>query len=241
MRRAGRMPRATPRGSPDVSVVIPVHNGERYLAEGIQSVLEQDHAALEILVVDNGSTDATADVAGSFPSVRYFHLPDKGLSRALNYGLERCRGGFLAFLDADDVWRPNKLAVQLEAFERDPAVEMVFGRVEQFISPELEESVKAGLRIRDDYLPGRYRGSMLIRTESFWRVGAFAPTVNFAEFIEWYMRAVDRHVRELLLPDVVIRRRIHGANMGYTERDKRVEYARVLKRGLDRRRRSGEG
>ena len=226
--------------APDISVVVPVHNGERYLAECIQSVLDQHHAALELLVIDNGSTDGTADVARAFSAIRYFHLPDKGLSRALNHGLEHCRGAFLAFLDADDLWPPNRLALQLEAFARNPDVELVFGHVEQFISPELEESAKAKLSIRDARLPGRYRGTMLIRTGSFWRVGPFEPSMDFAEFIDWYMRAAERKIREVMLPEVLTLRRIHGANLGYTERNKRVEYARVLKRGLDRRRRLTE-
>src|SRR3712207_3478682 len=142
-------------GSPEISVVIPVYNGERYLAAAIRSVLAQQHRGLELLVVDNGSTDRTAGVARAFESVRYLYLPDKGLSRALNHGLERCRGAFLAFLDADDLWAPDRLAVQLDAFARDPALETVFGHVEQFISPELEPAVKSRLSLRDTLLPGR--------------------------------------------------------------------------------------
>ena len=227
-----------PDGAPDVSVVIPVYNGERYLAECIRSVLDQGRAALEVFVVDNGSTDGTADVARAFAAIRYFHLPDKGLSKALNLGIEHSRGAFLGFLDADDLWPPNRLAAQLEAFARDPALDMVFGHVEQFLSPELDEAAAARLHIRDRRLPGRYRGGMLIRTDSFRRVGPFEPSMDFAEFIDWYMRAAEHRLREAMLPEVVTLRRIHGANMGYTERNRRVEYARVLKRGLDRRRRS---
>ena len=226
--------------APDISVVIPVHNGERYLAAAIQSVLDQRHAGLELLVIDNGSTDATADVARSFSSIRYFHLVDKGLCKALNYGLGQCRGPFLGFLDADDLWSPNRLAVQLEAFASNPGVEMVFGHVEQFISPELDESAKAKLSIRNRHLPGRYRGSMLIRKESFWRVGPFEPSVDYGEFLDWYMRAEEQKIREVMVPEVLTLRRIHGANLGYTERHNRVELARVLKRGLDRRRRLSE-
>ena len=226
--------------TPDISIVIPVHNGARYLAAAIQSVLDQCHPALELLVVDNGSTDATADVARSFSAVRYVHLAERGLCKALNHGLEECRGTFLGFLDADDVWTPNHLALQLEAFARDPAVELVFGYVEQFISPELDEAVKAKLSIRNRHLPGLYRGSMLIREESFWRVGPFEPSLEYGEFLDWYMRAGERKIRQVILPDVVTLRRIHGANFGYTERHMRAEFARVLKRGLDRRRRSSE-
>jgi hypothetical protein len=81
---------------------------------------------------------------------------------------------------------------------------------------------------------------MLIRSESFWRVGPFEPSVRYGEFLDWYMRAKEHNIREVMLPDVVALRRIHGANLGYTDRDRRVEFARVLKRGLDRRRRSSE-
>ena len=226
--------------TPEVSVVIPVHNGERYLGASIQSVLDQHHPALELLVIDNGSTDATAEVARSFSSIRYVHLAAKGLCKALNYGIEQCRGTFLGFLDADDLWSPNGLAVRLEVFANDPAVEMVFGHVEQFISPELDESTKARLSIRNSRLPGRHRGTMLIRPESFRRVGAFEPSLDCGEFLDWYMRAEEQKIREAMLPNVVMLRRIHGANAGYTERHQRVEFARVLKRGLDRRRRSSE-
>lgn len=80
---------------------------------------------------------------------------------------------------------------------------------------------------------------MVIRRESFRRVGRFEPTVALGDFIDWYMRARDLGLREIMLPEVVARRRIHTCNMGYTDRAKRVEYVRILKRGLDRRRLAG--
>src|SRR5262249_5192429 len=125
---------------------------------------------------------------------------------------------------------------QLRAFDRQPDLDIVFGHVEQFVSPELDEAAKAKLVIRDKLLPGRNYSAMLIRIESFWRVGSFAPAKDFGDFIDWYMRARDFELRELMLQDVVYLRRIHGSNMGYTDRAKRVEYVRAIKRGLDRRR-----
>ncbi|MGN6392449.1 MAG: glycosyltransferase family 2 protein [Gemmatimonadales bacterium] len=226
--------------APEISVVIPVHNGERYLAESIESVLAQAHPALELLVIDNGSTDGTGGVARRYPSVLYTYLPEKGLCKALNHGIERCRGAFLAFLDADDLWPTGRLAAQLEAFARDPALELVLGYVEQFISPELDDAVKATLSIRDRRLPGCHRGCMLMRSESFRRVGMFDASIDYGEFLDWYMRAEEHGIREIMLPDVVTRRRIHGANLGYSDRNLRVAYARVLKRGLDRRRRASQ-
>ena len=221
----------------EISVVVPVHDGEKYLAECIQSVLDQGHPSLEVLVIDNGSTDSTPEVAQAFASVRYFRLPEKGLSAALNHGVEPCQGELLGFCDADDLWTAGKLALQQAALARSPESAMVFGHAQEFLSPELEASVKARLRHRDRPLPGVVRGAMLVRRESFLRVGGFEGA--FAEFIDWYMRAREHGLEPLLLSEVVLMRRIHTANMGFRERDKRVEYARVLKRGLDRRRRSG--
>jgi len=223
-----------------ISAVIPVHNGEKYLAQCIQSVLEQNHAALEILIVDNASTDATAAIARTFPGIRYFYLPHKGMVPALNHGVKNSQGDFLCFLDADDLWKSHKLAAQLEVFDRNPEVDLVFGHVEQFISHELDESDSSHLLIREKELPGYIRGTMLIKKESFWRVGLFDEAIEYGEFIDWYMRAQEQGLREVMLPDVLLMRRIHGANMGYLESGRRIDYVRVLKRGLDRRRRLGK-
>lgn len=225
--------------APEISVIIPVHNGEKYLAEAIQSVFDQNHAGVEVLVVDNASTDATARIASGFPSVFYFFLEKKGVVNALNHGVQQSRGTLLAFLDADDLWKPHKLAVQLDAFKRNPAVDVVFGHVEQFISPELESQAREKLSIRITELPGYVRGSMLIKKASFCQVGSFDNSLEYGEFIDWYMRAQEQKLLEMMLPDVLIMRRIHGTNMGITDRPNRNAYARALKRGLDRRRRRG--
>ena len=107
-----------------VSVVIPVHNGERYLAEAIQSVLDQTHAPLECLVIDDGSTDATqAVVAGFGDCVSYVRRARGGVSAARNHGLRLARGELIAFLDHDDVWLADRLARQLSTFaEQSPTL-----------------------------------------------------------------------------------------------------------------------
>jgi len=226
--------------TPEISVIIPVHNGEKYLAECIQSVLDQNHAALEIMLMDNHSTDASADIARSFPTVNYFYLAEKGLVNALNYGVEQSNGEYLSFLDADDLWKPDKLKTQLDVFQKDPEVDLVFGHVEQFVSPELEEPLKSKLQIRDKELPGYYRGTLLVKRDSYWRAGAFDAATDYGDFIDWYMRAQEQGLKEVMLADVLVMRRIHGANMGYTDTSRRIDFVRVLKRGLDRRRRLGK-
>jgi glycosyltransferase involved in cell wall biosynthesis len=112
----------------NVSVIVPAFNSSTYIGETIQSVLEQTHSALEILVIDDGSTDNTADVVRRYP-VRYFCQQNAGPSAARNTGIANARGEFIAFLDSDDLWIPQKLAVQLEAFRHHPDAGFSFSTV----------------------------------------------------------------------------------------------------------------
>src|SRR5690606_28366702 len=116
-----------------VSVIIPVYNGERYLAEAVHSILAQTVPTLEIIVVDDGSTDGTARVAQRFgDAVCYVYQPNRGPAAARNRGLERARGEIVAFLDADDLWREGKLACQCARLEADPTLDIVLGHT-QFV------------------------------------------------------------------------------------------------------------
>src|SRR5690242_4967891 len=97
---------------PTVTCIVPVFNGERYLGEALDSIFAQGHQPLEVLVVDDGSTDGSAAVAKSYGDrVRYFFQPNAGPAAARNLGLEAARGEFIAFLDADDLWHRDKLAI----------------------------------------------------------------------------------------------------------------------------------
>ena len=209
-----------------VSVVIPVRNGEHFLAEAIESVLGQSRPPLELIVVDDGSSDSTSEVARAFGSrVRYVPQPPLGVAAALNRGVGTARGDLLAFLDADDVWRNDKLELQLDAFRAQTRLDAVFGHL---------ANVDAAGNTRETFA-GWSRGTMLIRTEAFARVGPFRQW-RLGEFIEWYARAVDLGLVLLMLPEVVLLRRVHDSNVGVERRHERSEYARVLKAVLDRRR-----
>ena len=92
-----------------VSVVIPVHNGERFVADAIQSVLSQSYQPLEVIVVDDGSLDTTAEVVGEYPDVGYVHQEHQGVSVARNRGLEEAKGELITFLDHDDILLPDSI------------------------------------------------------------------------------------------------------------------------------------
>ncbi len=224
-----------------VTVIIPVFNCECYLAEAIESVLAQDSQPIEIVVVDDGSTDTSGAIAKGYEneSIRYTYQPNGGIGAARNRGVALARGALLAFLDADDLWVPERMSLQRAAMEREPELDMVFGQVTQFYSPELGPSLEASRIDDQEVLPGYCAGTMLIRRDAFERVGFFDTQWRTGEFVDWYSKAIDMGLRSTLIPKVLLRRRVHTSNSGIRERESRIDYVRILKRTLDRRREEG--
>ena len=219
---------------PLVSVIIPAYNCERYLADAIDSVLGQCYRPIEIIVVDDASTDGSAAVARRFPGIRYTDQPHGGIGAARNTGSDLAVGEFLAFIDADDLWVQDKLNRQTAAFEADGSLDVVFGQVQQFVSPELPADVKNRIKCPSDPAPCRLPGAMLIRRRAFFRVGYFSGPIG--EVLDWAARASELPLKSAMLPEVVLKRRLHATNSVILHGNPQAEYARYLKAGLDRRR-----
>jgi glycosyltransferase involved in cell wall biosynthesis len=225
-----------------VSVIIPAYNAEKYLAEAVGSVLAQSHRPLEVIIVDDGSTDRTKAVAASFGSaVNYSWQAHAGAAAARNTGVRMAQGGFIAFLDADDLWEPCKLALQVHAFRQDPTLSMVFGHVQQFVSPELSTEEAARLNYQRGPLPGRSPSALLMRTIAFRQIGEFDVQWKLGEFVDWHCRAQESGLKELMLPEVVCRRRLHRTNQGLVNKAERREYIEIIRHALARRRRGAAG
>src|SRR3989441_12309052 len=136
---------------PYVSVVIPVYNGERYLADAIQSVRDQTYQNFEVIVVDDGSTDGSAEVAQSFgEAIRYVHQANGGVCKARNTGMAVARGGYLAFLDQDDLWLPDKLATQVAYLDSHPEVGAVYCQCQVMGNTELRSDPFYAEPVKDD-------------------------------------------------------------------------------------------
>ncbi len=222
-----------------ISVIIPVYNGESYLSETIRSVLAQSAPADEVWVVDDGSTDNSAVLAKAFPlPVCCLRQDHGGAAAARNYGVAIASGEFLAFCDADDLWMPDKLERQFAAFAQDPALDIVLGKVEQFVSPDLPEEERARLQPANPVLDGYHAGAMLVRRTAFELVGGFDPQWRVGEVIDWFARAREIDLKTVILPSVVMKRRIHANNLMRQSVDHQLDYARLLKTTLDRRRAS---
>lgn len=222
---------------PLISTIIPCYNCDRYLGAAIGSIVAQTYRAAEVIVIDDGSTDGSGDVARGFgDAVRYHRQPHSGSGAARNCGVELAGGDFLAFLDADDLWVEDKLARQIAAFTADASLDIVGGHAEQFVSPELSDEVKARVRLDPSPMPAQLPGALLVRRAVFQRVGGYSSRFATATEMDWFMRATEQGVKTLMLPAVVLRRRIHSTNHGILRRDTRQDYVRVLKAALDRRR-----
>lgn len=152
-----------------ISVIIPAFNAALYLGEAIESVLDQSTPADEIIVVDDGSDDDTAGVADKFSRVHVIRQPNQGCAVARNTGIAASSGEWLAFLDADDLWLPEKLSLQADYLKNNPSCPAVFGVVHCFISPEIEEKQKAKLFCPEKPMNGIGAGAMLIRREAFFK------------------------------------------------------------------------
>ncbi|MBB6309808.1 glycosyltransferase family 2 protein [Xanthobacter tagetidis] len=220
-----------------VSVLIACWNAQAYIGEAIRSALDQDPAPAELIVVDDGSTDASADVAGAIGGVTLLRQANQGVGAALNAAAAQASGDVLAFLDADDLWCPGKLAAQTAALAAEPELDAVFGHMAPFASPDLPEQERAGLRIGTAAEPGFVKGTMLLRRAAFERLGSFNETRLFADFIAWYAQACIAGFHWRMLDHLVLLRRIHGANMGRRERPRqREDYLGIMKALIDAKR-----
>ena len=220
---------------PLVSILVPVYNREQYLAEALESVLAQAYRPLELVVVDDGSTDGSAAIARRYaPMVRYELQPHGGIASARNGTLALAQGTYLGFLDSDDLWEEGQLAIQMEVLRNHPQVDCLFGHVAEFISPELDEETAGKLFCRPP-MPSMGLGA-LIKAEAFRRVGPFRSHGQVGEFIDWHLRANELGLTSMTLPQVVVRRRLHASNETREHQSSRGDYLRVLKASLDRRR-----
>lgn len=210
--------RAPPEGAEAVTVVIPCFRQAHFLPEAIESVLAQDHGAVEIVVVDDGSPDNVGAVAAGYPGVKCLRRANGGLAAARNAGMREADGEFLLFLDADDRLLPEAVGRGLEELRADPEAMMAAGTW-QLIGEEGEPLPADPPRQPPDAFPALLEScfistpaAVLYRRELFGRIGRFDPAVSASADYDLYLRAAARFpVR--LHPHTVAEYRRHGANM----------------------------
>lgn len=182
-------------------------------------------------MIDDGSTDASAEIARGFgKSVNVYCQANAGIGAARNRGVDEAKSEWITFLDADDVWLPEKLERQWEACRAgSPPADIVMGWMIQFTSPELNDADAARYYCPQAPKAGYHVGTLFMRRARFLEVGFFDLNLKSGEFIEWLMRARAAGLRELVIPDIVMKRRIHGNNYTLQHKDLNKDYLDMVK------------
>ncbi len=201
---------------PRISCIIPTFNTAPFLGEAIESVLEQTYPLLEILVVDDGSTDRTVDVVRSFGTrLAYLARPHLGASAAMNAGIRAACGAYIAFLDADDLWHREKLSRQMDWLAQRSEVDLCFTQYRNFWVSELAEEERLYERsLLARPTSGWSVSTLLTRREIFERFGFFEESVEEKHLqLIWALRAAQQGAVVDVIPEVLMDRRLHPGNI----------------------------
>ena len=220
----------------NITVIIPVLNGEARLATAIRSVLAQTCGVQEILVVDGGSTDGTEAVARQFEEVTWLQQGGKGLANARNSGLQAATGELIAFHDHDDRWEPHKLEQQVDYLRRHPETD--------YVITQLKFELAAGCTPTAAYTPQSFKtthvgctpSALLARRTLFESFGGFDESFALGCDADWFARARDAGIVGATLPEVLTYKTIHSDNLSANVETNRQELISIVLQSMRRRR-----
>jgi len=211
-------------GTPAASVIIPTFNRAAFLREAVDSVLSQTEKKFELIIVDDGSTDATRELAESYGErVRYFFQPNAGASAARNGGIKNARGKFITFLDSDDLWLPKKLARQIAWMNAHPEIMLCYTD---------EIWIRRGVRVNQKKIHAKTGGwiyplclprciispsSVLVRRELFEAVGVFDEQLPICEDYDLWLRVAAQFEVGFLAEPLIVKRGGHSDQLSHSE------------------------
>ncbi len=199
---------ATAKPAPLVSVIMAAYNAAEHIGEALDSVLAQDWRPLEVVVVDDGSTDDTAAVVRRYPDVVYVRQDNQGPSAARNAAVERSSGEFVANFDSDDLLPTTRVSDQARYLLAHPEVGAVFGRQEWMNAPEwmARDSVYGDV----DGIP---LSSVMFRREVFFQLGGYDTSFVHGEDMDLLVRMRERGIEYQVVPEIVLRRRYQSSSL----------------------------
>jgi hypothetical protein len=218
---------------PLVSVIMPVFNGERFIREAVDAIFAQNYPALEIIIINDGSTDKTEDIIKQLPpEIRYLSQENFGPAAARNRGINEAMGEYIAFLDVDDLWPKNNLHMLVNELLQDRDIDVVhgYGQLTHYNSDTHEYEFRGNPAESFPY----YIGAALYRRSVFTEVGLFDQTLRYGEDTDWFNRARELKVNIRRLADVTLIVRRHGENMTCGKDMIELNCLRVFKKSLDR-------
>lgn len=223
--------------NPLVSIIIPVFNAEKYLHEALVSLIEEDYQPREIIMVDDGSTDGSIEIARQFDEILLFRQENRGVSLARNFAIEKSKGEFISFLDGDDIWITGRTRQGVDHFLLNPATDFVLGMSLRF----LDEGIEKPSNIRQEWLDkpqyASNNGVMMARRHCFDKVGLFNPEYTMGEDTEWIKRAMDSGLIMNRLPFLFLNQRVHHKNTEVRNLTNfRSSYLKIVQESLQRKR-----
>ncbi len=214
-------------GGDGVTVVIPVRDGEAFLAEAVRSALDQTRPPAEVIVVDDGSSDGSAGLARALGAT-VIDQPPLGPGAARNRGAAHATTPLLAFLDGDDRMTPDRLVVQARALVDGPDLDGALGLMRRFAP---------GRPPTGDPEPCLLPSALLVRRQVFLDSGGFDPDLPAGEFVDWLTRCREAGRHFTVLDAVVVERRAHDGNLTRDRERVRAGYLAVARSAIERRRR----
>lgn len=224
-----------------VSVIIPAYNYGHYVGEAVESALNQNIPELEVIVIDDGSTDNTKDVLEKYISqIKYMYQPNRGLPAARNAGICAASGDYIAFLDADDRWLSNKLQLQMEQFVKHPKVGLIYsdayilsdkgceGRLLEKFTKYPVGNVHNKL-FQENFIPVC---TAIVAKQCFEKVGLFDESLKSAEDYDLWLR-LTRFFEVDCVPQPLVMYRKHSANMSADEERMLINKIRVLQKNIE--------
>ena len=226
---------------PMVSVVIPVYNGEAYLRTAVESVLQQDYGNIQLIIIDDGSTDGSAEIARSFHEAVYIRQTNEGQSSARNRGIEEAGGDLIAFLDQDDLWPRQKLRTQVTFMMDNPHLDFTLARMSVFLEEGVRWPSSLNRSHYDTHPVGYLPGTLLARRAAFEKIGDFDTSLKVSDDSEWFFRARDEGLVMAVVPEILLFKRIHDKNLSHMADTVKRELLLIARMSIERKRRPPRG
>jgi glycosyltransferase involved in cell wall biosynthesis len=220
---------------PLLSVIVPVYNAERHVNAAIDSILAEQYPSLEIIAVDDGSTDGSAQILKDYPEITYYYQSNRGPGAARNVGIKQAKGEILLFLDADDLFPKGKIMRQLTLLLSNPKLQLVLGKSEYFFEEGATTDV---LRFPDDsyQVHNIMMGAAIFRRSVFDQIGLMEESLRYGEDFDFFNRIREQRIPLLVTDDITLLYRRHSTNMTNEVDVTKQQMLHTLKRSLDRRR-----
>lgn len=222
--------------NPLVSCIVPVYNGERFLAETLASIFAQTYKPIELILIDDGSTDGTRAVVEPYRDrLQYIRQDQAGVAAATNHGIRTAQGEFISFLDADDLWLADKTEKQMNLLAAMPHAGASVTLIQNFWMEELRhEEIAMQNHRHAKPMPGYAFQSLLVRRAALDHVGLLDESLHQATKTAWFFQAQHLGIHIELLDEVLVKRRMHLASYSRNEAARsQLEHLRVVKKYKD--------